>query len=533
MATAFGHYELHELLGRGGMGEVYRALDRNQDRFVALKLLSPLLASDAGFVERFKRESRATAMLNDPHVIPIHNFGEIDGRLYIDMRLVEGADLAQLLTSRGPMPAHLAASFVRQAAEALDSAHARGLVHRDVKPSNLLMTEQGFVYLVDFGLVQALDFTSASPLTSLGQTIGTFAYMAPERMETGFPVDGRSDVYSLTCVLYEALTGRPPFPAASIAALTRAHLDQPPPRVTDARPDLPGQWDSVIARGMAKDPAQRFPTAGALAAAAEDALRARAGATDREVTIPGPIPPRDDRPETVLSPRRTPGSEPAAPAEEGDAQLFARRRPWVIAAVVAAAVVVLAGGVIVGAASGWWDGSAAGGSDPTPPTTTSEPPITSEPPTPPPSSFLPDPVLAMVFPDLTSGRASCERFYPEPNQLLAADGVTQPLFVAECQYAEAPGATVYFHRWYDQALGPGWVEALRGYNPTAPGFDSARWATGELDQGPIVSMLVGESGPSHVQIVACFDRAPVCVSVVSSGVDTARAGWETWRSNPQ
>jgi len=178
-ATPFGHYQLQELLGRGGMGEVYRAYDTNTDRIVAVKVLPPHLADDSTFQQRFRRESQAAAGLNEPHVVPIHGFGEIDGRLYLDMRLIEGRDLGTILKdSDKPPGAAFAVNVVEQVAAALDAAHEAGLIHRDVKPSNILITEHDFAYLIDFGLART---AGEEGVTTAGNTLGTVAYMAPER----------------------------------------------------------------------------------------------------------------------------------------------------------------------------------------------------------------------------------------------------------------------------------------------------------------------------------------------------------------
>ncbi len=316
-SALFGPYRLEGLLGRGGMGEVYRAHDTGRDRVVALKLLPPQLAGDADFTARFRRESRLAARLRDPHVVPIHDFGEVDGRLFIDMRLVEGTDLAAVLAQRHRLdPAH-AVHVVAQVAAALDAAHRDGLVHRDVKPSNVLVTGDAHVYLTDFGIAHS---TEATALTGTGTALGTIHYMAPERFLQGRS-DRRMDVYSLGCLLHEVLTGRRPFPGDEVAAQMYAHVNLPPPRPSTIVPGLPPGLDDVVARAMAKDPAQRFDTAGALAAAARAALAGAAvpsgvaahGSSVRPAAPfpppygsvpPGPVPPVPGRPGVPHDPWR-------------------------------------------------------------------------------------------------------------------------------------------------------------------------------------------------------------------------------------
>jgi Protein kinase domain len=267
VGTTFGPYEIRSLLGAGGMGEVYQAFDTTRDRTVALKLLRPELATGTGFQERFRRESRIAARLQEPHVVPVHDWGEINGVLYIDMRLVEGSDVGTVIHKEGPLAPARAASIVAQVAAALDAAHAAGLVHRDVKPENILLTQNDFAYLVDFGIAH---FGGETGLTSAGSAIGSFAYMAPERF-TGASVGPGADVYSLTCVLYECLTGDRPFPRGDVTQMMAAHLMWPPPRPSVARPGLNPAFDDVIARGMEKRPELRYASAGDLARAASEA----------------------------------------------------------------------------------------------------------------------------------------------------------------------------------------------------------------------------------------------------------------------
>lgn len=266
----FGRYRLVELLGRGGMGEVWRAQDAaTNNRTVAIKLLPPHLAADPKFVQRFRREADAAAMLNNPHIIPIHNYGEIDGRLYVDMRLIDGRDLETVLHDDGSLNPGRAVSIIGQVAKALHAAHKVGLIHRDVKPSNILVDEDDFAYLIDFGIARALDSTR---LTNTGHAIGTFQYMAPERLGAAGEEDARADTYALACVLHECLTGHPPYASENLANLVAAHLNTPPPRPSSARPDLPRRFDDVIAKGLAKHPDARYPTTVALAQAARMAL---------------------------------------------------------------------------------------------------------------------------------------------------------------------------------------------------------------------------------------------------------------------
>ncbi|MFD4402132.1 protein kinase [Nocardia sp. NPDC058499] len=268
----FGPYELRSLLGSGGMGEVYEAYDTVKDRVVALKLLSGDLVGDPEYQTRFRRESQAAARLAEPHIIPIHDWGVIEGRLFIDMRLVAGTDLRTVLQSGGPLSPQRAVTVIEQIAAALDAAHADGLVHRDVKPANILVTDADFAYLADFGIAH---HAGDSAVTQAGVAVGSYTYMAPERFER-VPVTTRADIYSLACVLHECLTGAQPFDAPSIGMLIRAHLAEPPPRASFQRTGLPAAFDDVIACGMAKDPHERFATAGELAVAARTALNSPA-----------------------------------------------------------------------------------------------------------------------------------------------------------------------------------------------------------------------------------------------------------------
>ncbi|MGY1813638.1 serine/threonine-protein kinase [Blastococcus sp. SYSU D00820] len=337
----FGPYRIEELLGRGGMGEVYRAFDTEHQRTVALKVLTESLAADRSYRERFRREAYAAARLSEPHIVPIHRYGEIDGRLFLDMRLVRGRDLAAVISEDGPLAPPRAVSIVGQVAHALDAAHTEGLVHRDVKPSNVLVCsstgdadpdDDEFVYLVDFGIARAIMDDELPALTQVGSAVGSFDYMAPERFLEQ-PADARSDVYSLACVLFESLTGRRPFTVTDLAPLMWAHLNETPPAVSVLRPDVPAALDEVVAKGLAKDPEERWRSAGALASAARRALTT-AGLTPRSTVVPPPVtdgarvpaqavglsdpgrpmpPPGPDPAATVGAPAPTPAPAPIPP----------------------------------------------------------------------------------------------------------------------------------------------------------------------------------------------------------------------------
>ncbi|WP_414686505.1 serine/threonine-protein kinase [Mycobacterium sp.] len=266
MEANFGHYRLLEPIGQGGMGQVFRAYDTVHDREVALKVLAAHVAQDPTFEQRFRREAHVAARMSEPHVVPIHSYGAIDGQLYVDMRLIAGRDLASVLEESGAMEPARAVGIIEQVADALDAAHAIDLVHRDIKPSNILLGRRDFVHLIDFGIAQDIN---ATRITKTGLAIGTFAYMAPERIDTG-QGGPSSDIYSLACVFYECLTGQLPFPGDSLQQQIVGHLSKPPPRPSAV--GVPPAFDEVIARGLAKEPGQRYPTVTAFAEAARAAL---------------------------------------------------------------------------------------------------------------------------------------------------------------------------------------------------------------------------------------------------------------------
>jgi serine/threonine-protein kinase len=386
VGSMFGPYHLKRLLGRGGMGEVYEAEHTVKEWTVAVKLMSDTFSKDPVFRERMKREARTAGRLQEPHVVPIHDYGEIDGQMYMEMRLIEGVDLDTVLKRFGPLTAARAVAIITQIASALDAAHAAGVMHRDVKPPNILVTRDDFAYLVDFGIASA---TTDEKLTQLGTAVGTWKYMAPERF-SGDEVTYRADIYALACVLHEALTGSPPYRADSAGTLVTAHLMDPIPKPSALRPGVPKAFDAVIARGMAKKPEDRYASAGDLALAAHEALSdpdqdhaANILRRSREATLPtaeptlaagtmfpppAPVPgPPAPTPYTPYAPGPSSGPMPAAgPYYQGGSGNWGgpppgfvgpapfgpghqppprpSRNPWPIVAAVAVMIVLIVGG---------------------------------------------------------------------------------------------------------------------------------------------------------------------------------------------
>ena len=262
-------YRIEGLLGRGGMSDVYRAEDLRLRRRVALKILTAELASDAHFREQFLHESELAASIDHPNIIPIYEAGETAGCLFIAMRYVEGTDLRALLRAQGALEPGRALAIFAQVADAIDAAHEHGLVHRDVKPSNVLIDPRGHCYLSDFGLTK--NIADRADASESGQVVGTVDYAAPEQLRS-LPLDGRADVYALGCMLFECLTGEVPFPHESEVAVIYAQLEEPPPKASERRPQLPAGVDSPLARAMAKLPADRYPCARDLVQAAQVGL---------------------------------------------------------------------------------------------------------------------------------------------------------------------------------------------------------------------------------------------------------------------
>ena len=334
--TQFAGYRIEDVVGRGGMGVVYRAVDTTLDRTVALKLIAPQLTADPLAVARFKSEAKLAASLDHPNIVTVYGAGECDGVLYLAMRFVPGTTVQAVVDSHGALELSRTRRIIGCVASALDAAHASGLVHRDVKPGNILLSgdaEQERVYLTDFGLTKRLGATTGG-LTRSGNWVGTPDYSSPEQIR-GQPVDFRTDVYSLGCVVYELLTGEPPYVAETAITTMWAHANDPPPSPSKRRAELLPVFDALVAHAMAKQPSERFPTAGALAEALDRAVglqllsdeQKRAPATvagadaaaalaDPEVTAPSEAAtePLAPRPRRTAAERAEPGTRPRMPA---------------------------------------------------------------------------------------------------------------------------------------------------------------------------------------------------------------------------
>jgi len=319
-----GDLELVGRIGEGGMGVVERAHDHRLDRDVAVKLLTPGLLADPNARARFDRECRIAATLQHPNVVPVYDVGDDDGQTYIVMMLIDGPDLARALADSGPFDPSRAVVIIGQVAAALDTAHERDLVHRDVKPGNVLLARSGgadHAYLTDFGLARAIG--EASPMSRSNVALGTLGYVAPEQLE-GNAIDGRADIYSLACVTYELLTGVPPFGRSTERALITAHLTEPPPAASAARSGLPPALDAVIVRGMAKRPADRYQSAGEFAKALARARTAPvATSPPPAMTVPLPPPPAAGMATVAFTRPPTPPPPAPAPARASRTPLLA------------------------------------------------------------------------------------------------------------------------------------------------------------------------------------------------------------------
>ena len=362
-------YRLEEEIGRGGMAVVFRARDERLGRLVALKILAPALAADESFRHRFIRESRAAAAVDDPHIVPVFEAGEADGVLFIAMRYVRGGDAGSLVRRDGPLPPGQVATIISPVASALDAAHSEGLLHRDVKPANMLVDvvpgRPGHVYLSDFGLSKTA--TSSAMLTQAGHFMGTLAYVAPEQIG-GQTADGRADQYALACSAFELLTGAPPFSRDEPTALMYAQVSEPPPALTSRRPDLPAAADGVLARALAKPPADRYATCREFADALRGALGLAAYDSGSEIIPAGH--PRTENAQTPAEPSDisrmgtrdaqtlpppAPGTGPGDSGPPGPADQAApgrRRRVRIIVAAAAAIIILAVAGVVATALSG-------------------------------------------------------------------------------------------------------------------------------------------------------------------------------------
>ena len=322
IGSHIGGYAVESLLGRGGMSAVYLAEDPKLGRKVALKVMSEELAENDAFRTRFVREAQMAANLEHPSIVPVYDAGDSDGVLYLAMRVIRGTDLRRVITEGGPMDPERAITLLRQVASALDAAHRAGLVHRDVKPANVLLSREGddeHAYLTDFGLTKHVS--SRSGLTKTGTFMGTIDYVAPEQIR-GNEVDGTTDLYSLGCVLYECLTSEVPFPKDQDVAILFAHLEDDRPKVTDHRADLPPEIDEVVAKAMARSPEDRFDTCLGFIAAAREALGVTSSSGPAVAVVPSAtvfaVPPVPAEPKLEPHPSFPPRG-PAVPAADASA----------------------------------------------------------------------------------------------------------------------------------------------------------------------------------------------------------------------
>jgi serine/threonine-protein kinase len=328
-------YELEELVGTGGMSSVYRAHDRLLDRKVALKVLHPQFTDDEEYVERFRREARAVARLSHPNIVTVIDRGEADGRQFIVFEYVDGENLKALVARDGALSVESAVSLAHQVARALAFAHGEGLVHRDVKPQNVLLNGDGRAKVTDFGIARSLDVKHG--MTQTGTVLGTSDYIAPEQAQ-GQTIGPQTDVYSLGVVLYELLTGEVPFPGENFVAVAMRHINEPPPSARELRPDVSPRLDAALRRAMAKDPRDRFPSMEAFC----DELTACLQELDRRVAPSDELPVGDEGATMVVPAPARPLPPPPARRPPRRPR---RRVPWLpllLAAVLAAAAIAAA-----------------------------------------------------------------------------------------------------------------------------------------------------------------------------------------------
>ncbi len=348
--SVFAGHRIEGVAGRGGMGIVYRATHLALDHVVALKVISPKLAGDARFRRRFADECRHAVQLRHPNVVQIHHAGEEQGLLFVTMDLIEGTDLRGILNRQGDLEIGEAVRIVAEVASALDAAHSAGLVHRDIKPGNVMIEDADGskrVYLTDFGLARHVEATSG--VTATGAFVGTLDYVAPEQI-MGERVDARADVYSLACVLFELITGNPPFGAREDKIEKMyAHMRDEPPRLRVMRPDVPAELDLVVERALSKDPAERFPSAGDFARAAEAALEGEAASASERSVATGAAAPVEDTValtgQDTEPPISRPGIDATPPPDAGGSR---QAPPRVVVAVLAAIAIVVAALVLLG-----------------------------------------------------------------------------------------------------------------------------------------------------------------------------------------
>ncbi|MBC7251459.1 MAG: protein kinase, partial [Anaerolineae bacterium] len=384
-----GQYRILEQIGKGGMATVYKAYQPSLDRYVAIKVLPPYFAHEEGFAERFIREARAIAKLTHPHILPIHDFGQEGDLSYIVTQYVEAGTLKDMLGQ--PMDPRRASEIISQIAEALDYAHAQGVIHRDVKPSNVLMDRGTWVFLTDFGLAKMVEASQA--LTASGVGVGTPAYMSPEQGQ-GLKVDARSDVYSLGIVLYEMLTGRVPFEAETPMAVVIKHITHPLPLPRQINPDIPESVERVILKALAKKPEDRFASTGEMAAALREAVSQIP--TVPAVEVP-PTAPVVEKVSVAPPPPPPPAAPPTERVEVEKVSAPRRKVPWVWVGAAAVAVVVLIGAALLAVNRPWEQETSL--PTETPGVVAEERPTST--PLPPTSTPRPRPVRLPIPPDFT------------------------------------------------------------------------------------------------------------------------------------
>jgi eukaryotic-like serine/threonine-protein kinase len=294
-------YELEELVGTGGMSSVYKARDRLLERNVALKVLHPHYSDDAEYVERFRREARSVAQLSHPHIVTVIDRGEDGGQQFIVFEFIDGENLKQLIGRIGPLPVRRAVELALEIADALAFAHDHDLVHRDVKPQNVLLTPDGDAKVTDFGIARSLDVEQG--VTQTGTVLGTSNYLSPEQA-SGKPVTPATDVYSLGVVLFELLTGEVPFPGENFVAVAMKHINEPPPDLTEKRPDVPLRLVAAVERALEKDPSRRFQSMGEFASELQQCLAEMASADEERTFIATSPVLKQSRPHRVRATRR-------------------------------------------------------------------------------------------------------------------------------------------------------------------------------------------------------------------------------------